>query len=125
MGSTKNVLKTYHAITNGDMSGDITSPVTSTQFLDNIGIQLNFTGTPTGTFQIQYSADYNQDSQGNVINAGNWITNSLITPTPAASGSADQIYIDLTQISSPWVRVKYVRTSGTGTLNMYITAKMV
>ena len=124
MGSTKNILRAWQAVTNGNMASTITSPVTNVQFLDNVGVQLNFTGTPVGTFAVQCSADYAQDSQGVVINAGNWISLPL-TPTPTAAGSADQIYLDLNQLSGPWMRVVYTAGSGSGTLNMYVTAKMI
>lgn len=107
------------------MAGDITSAVTNIQHMDNIGIQLNFTGSaPVGTFTVEVSIDYEQDDQGNVITAGNWISVTL-DPIPAAAGAADNIYIDLNQLSAPWIRVKYDRDSGTGTLNGYITGKMI
>lgn len=106
------------------MGANVTSAVTNIQFLDNIGVQFNFTGTPTGTFSVEISADYEQDTNGNVTNAGNWVS-LVLSPIPAAAGAADSIYIDITQISAPWVRAKYTRTSGTGTLNGFITAKQV
>lgn len=121
----KNTLQTFRNIIAGDMSqATITSAVSNIQFLDDIGIQLNFTGTPTGTFAVQVSIDYAQDSQGVVTNAGNWIGITL-SPAPVASGSADQIFIDIQQISAPWIRVVYTKTSGTGTLNGYISAKAI
>lgn len=122
----KSQLKQYAVIINGSMTGTstITSAVTNIQFLDNIGYQMNFTGTPTGTFYAQVSADYEQDNNGNVLNPGNWINLNL--PTPAvASGTSGLIYLDLNQLSAPWIRVQYVNSSGTGTLNAFITAKVV
>lgn len=124
MSGRKSNLAVFQNIVNGDMSGDVTSSVTNIEFIDNVGVQLNFTGTPTGTFKIQVSADYKQNSQGVVTNAGNWIDLSFST-TPSASGSASQIYIDMTQLSAPYIRVKYVRASGSGTLNGYIVGKQV
>lgn len=120
----KNVLKPYHAIVAGNMSGNITSPVTCIQYLDNCLIQLNFTGTPTGTFSVQVSADYARDDQGNVTNAGNWVPLTL-SPSPSAAGAANQIIIDMNEMPAPYLRVVYTFTSGTGTLDMYITAKSV
>lgn len=102
----------------------ITSAVSNIEFLDNIGLQLIFTGTPTGTFSVELSIDYQQDQQGNVINAGNWTAMSF-SSSPVASGAAGTVYIDINQISAPWMRVKYTKTSGTGTLQGYLTAKMV
>lgn len=125
--SRKNNLQQFQTITNGNMSADILSPVTCIQFLDNVGIQLNFTGTPTGTFNIQVSADYNQDNNGNVLNAGNWVTLTppALSSVPVAAGSPDTIFIDLNQLSAPYIRVQYAATSGTGSLNAFITAKML
>ena len=124
MSSTKNVLRKWDAIVAGSMATNITSPVTNVQFLDNICIQLNFTGTPTGTFSVEVSVDHEQDSQGAVTQAGNWVALPL-EPTPVAAGSADQIILDLNQISQPWIRVIYTATSGTGSLDMIISAKMI
>ncbi len=92
------------------MTGNLTSAVTSIQYLDNVGVQFNFTGTPTGSFAVQVSADYDQDQYGNVVNAGNWISLSL-SPSPSAAGSASSIYIDMTQLSAPWIRSTYTSTA--------------
>lgn len=114
-----------HIITDGDMSqASITSPAININFSDNVGLQLIFTGSPVGTFSAQVSIDHTQDSQGNVIVAGNWVDLDFGT-TPAASGSADDIYLDMNQLSAPWIRVKYTKTSGTGTLNAYIAYKVL
>ena len=102
----------------------ITSVATNIQYLDNIGIQLNFTGSPNGTFAVQVSADYQQDPEGSIRVPGNWIPIALPS-TPLASGSAGQIYIDLNQLSAPYIRVVYTKTSGTGTLNAFVTGKQV
>lgn len=115
----------YQNIVSGDMSlATITSSVTSIKRLDNIGIQLNWTGTPTGTFQVQISADYAQDNQGKITNVGNWIP-LVLSPAPAASGSAGNAYVDINQISAPWIRVVYTKTSGVGTLNGYLNGKTI
>lgn len=123
MSGRKGALARFQNITNGAMTGDITSVATNIEFLDNIGIQLNFTGSPTGSFDVQISADH-QEVNGNVTVAGNWV-DLVLSPAPAASGSADSIYIDMTQLSAPWLRVKYTFSSGTGTLNSFIVGKMI
>lgn len=124
MSGRKNTLRKYQTITNGSMAGSLTSTVTNIQFLDAIGVQFNFTGTPTGSFQVQVSADYAQDDNGNVQVAGNWV-NMTLSPAPVASGSADSIYIDIRSTSAPWMRLVYTRSSGSGTLNAFITAKAI
>ena len=125
--SRKSNLKRFNSIVNGSMAASITSPVSNIEFLDNIGVQLNWTGSPVGNFQVQVSLDYDQDNNGNVINAGNWVAvvlqpgSSINAPTTLGS----PIVIDLNQLSAPWLRIVYNRTSGSGTLNAFVSAKMV
>lgn len=119
----------------GSMAADVTSIVTSLAYLDNVGIQLNWTGSPVGIFQIQISADHAQDAQGNVTVAGNWCPITLtyydaggatfVTTTDIPVTVGSPIYLDLTQLSAPWIRVFYDRTSGTGALEAFITAKQL
>lgn len=112
----------FQLITSGNMNASITSDAVYTQYQDNIGIQLNWTGVPVGTFDVQISMDHHQDINGNITVAGNW-TSLPLSPAIAASGGADTAYIDLNQQSAPYFRVVYTRTSGTGTLNVFATAK--
>lgn len=122
--SRKAHLASYKTIDGGDMSGDLTSSVTNIEFLDNIGIQLNIAGTATGTFDVQISADFSKNSQGVVINQGNWVDLALETPA-SATGSSDTIYIDLNQLSAPWIRLVYNSVSGSGTVNAFIVGKQI
>jgi len=107
----------------------LTSAVTAIEFLDNIGYQINFTGSPVGTFSVQISADYDQDQNGNVINAGQWITvpvqqnGTSYTLIPTSLGSP--MFLDLNQLSAPFIRLIYTKTSGTGTVNAFVCGKMV
>jgi len=124
MSGRKNNLQSFQIITNGTMGvGSITSTVSHIGFLDNIGYQFNFTGSPVGTFAVQISADYAQDTEGNVTNPGNWAPLTFSTIPSTASGSP--VYLDITQVSAPWIRAVYVGTSGSGTLNAFMTAKMI
>jgi hypothetical protein len=127
MSGRKSNLKTYQALSAQSMAASFTSPVTSIINQDNLAIQLNFTGAPVGSFVVEVSSDYSNDQASNgspVINAGNWIALTL-DGSPSAAGSADQIFIDLNQIPAPFIRVRYVRTSGTGSCDMFITTKML
>lgn len=123
--SRKNNLLKYKLISEGDMSGDIVSPVTNVQFLDNIAIQAVWSGTsPVGTISVEVSIDYAEDNQGNVINAGNWVAIDL-DPVPAVSGNTGSDFIDINQLSAPWIRVKYTAGSGVGDLDVYVSAKQL
>lgn len=126
MSGRKNALPKFKIVSAGDQSqATVTSSVTNIEFMDNIGIQVNIlTGTASGTFDVQISADHFEVNQ-NVQTAGNWI--SLGTPYTATvtSGSPANIYFDLNQLSAPWVRLLYTKSSGTGTFDAFIAGKML
>lgn len=125
MSGRKNTLPAYQIITAGDMStASITSAISNIQYLDNISLQLIWTGSPVGTFAVQGSLDHSQDSLGNVTNAGTW-DGLTLNPAPAAIGSAGHILLDLNELSFPWIRVVYTKTSGTGSLTAWIGGKML
>lgn len=119
-----NYLQPFHFITAQSMTTSSTSVAVEIQEQDNIGIQLNWTGTPNGAFTFQVSADHLQDAQGNIQVAGNWITLTL-NPTINAVGAADSAYIDFNQLSARYIRVVYTASSSTGTLDGYVTGKGV
>jgi len=133
--SRKNVLPVHQIITAGDMSlTSVTSSVTEIKYLDNVGIQLQWTGSPVGTFQVQVSADHNENAVGTgVTSAGQWIplavsflsSGSLTVATDIPTSGGSPIYMDLTQLSAPYIRVVYTKASGSGTLSAFITSKMI
>lgn len=124
MSGRKNNLLKFQTVINGSMAGSLTSAVTNIEFLDNIGIQAIWSSgsTPVGTLQVEISIDYAQDTFGNVTNPGTWTS---LTTTASVSGNTGNVYFDINQISSPWIRLTYVRASGSGTLNAYVTGKMI
>jgi hypothetical protein len=95
--------------------------------LDNIGIELDVTAAASlsGIVSIQISASYAQDSLGNVLNAGTWITlmNPSGSPVEATVTTTGAVYFDLNQLSAPWIRLVWTASSGTGTANGLIAAK--
>lgn len=119
-----NLLNPVKIFNDGDMSGNLTSIIVETKLQDNVGIQLHWTGTPTGTFSVEISIDHKEDVLGNVVVAGHWVSLPLL-PAIAAAGAGDDAYIDLNQLSASYVRVKYTRSAGSGTLNGFMVAKGV
>lgn len=115
-----NSLKNYHIISAASMAASVTSDPQPIQFQDNIGIELVWTGSAVGVFSVQVSINYDPLTN----NAGSWVTLTL-SPGITAGGTDDTAYIELNQLSAPWVRIVYTRTSGTGTLDAYIAAKGV
>lgn len=125
MSGRKNNLLRYHTIKAGDGSGDLISDTTNIQFLDNIGFQIDMTGTMTGQFFVQCSADYDRQPEGQVVNPGHWVSLTLNPSATVTGGSPTDIYIDINQLSAPWIRLIYTHTSGSGTVEAFLTAKMV
>ncbi len=135
MSSRKSNLKQFRVITNGVMTGTnvLTSSITAIEFLDNLSYQFDWTSSPVGTFSVEISNNYNQDSQGNVLVTGTWVpvmltyyTGGVWVTSPTVSTSVGTpIYIDITQTSAPWIRCKYTNASGSGVLNVTISGKMV
>lgn len=76
--------------------------------MDNIGLEVTWTGTPTGTFTV------------NVSNSG--ISFYALTFSPALAqpaGSASGYAIDLNQIPFKYIMLKYINASGSGVLSVY------
>jgi hypothetical protein len=91
---------------------------------DNIGIQLDWTGDPVGTFAINISSNRRQDDNGNVLYPGTFVTLPLV-PAIVATGTPNTAYIDLNQMSCQFVQVVYTAVSGTGTLTGIVVAKAI
>jgi hypothetical protein len=124
-------IRKFQNFTGGSMTGTsvITSIQSSIQFVDDIGIELVWTGSPVGNFQVQVSADYDPNQEI----AGSWIPllftywngTLFVTSYSIPTSLASPYYIDIPLTSAPWIRVQYTNTSGTGTLNSFLTAKAV
>lgn len=125
MSGRKNTLITQ-ILTSQSMAASFTSPVTVVANLDNCSYQINFTtANAVGSFAIQASNDYKSVQPGTAVqNAGNWVTLD-IGGTPVAAGSSDTIVVDLNQLPFNAIRFVYTRTSGTGTLDAFISMKQL
>lgn len=81
-------------------------------------IQLVWTGTPTGSLYLQKSIDLT-----------NWVTMGMFDSVNTNqssidfSGSADDDIVFINDLTFPFMRLKYVMTSGDGDLNFYIVLK--
>jgi hypothetical protein len=125
--SAKTILKSFKIMSAGDMSqATLTSIPTEITILDDISFQFNFTGTPTGTFNIQVSADYEPGRAPNMepANAGNWV-NLPFSPALSAGGSAGSVFVDIVQTGASYIRATYTKTSGTGSLDILVTGKAI
>lgn len=76
--------------------------------MDNIGLEVTWTGTPSGLFEVMVS------------NSG--ISFYSLTFTPALAqpaGSGGGYAVDLNQLPFKYIMLRYTNTSGSGTLNVY------
>jgi hypothetical protein len=105
------------------MSGNLVSKVTIVKMLSQISYDFSWTGSPTGTFNVQVSNSYTQDESGNVANPGTWDNLPLSAPTNA-TGSAGNGFVDIFGTGSYAMRVTYTAGSGSGTLTVTINAKV-
>ena len=89
-------LNIFQLITNGVMTGTatITSPIQNVQNFDNLGLQLTWTGTPTGTLSILGSVD------GVNFYALSFTNPALIQPAGSASG----YLVNLNQFPWPYLQ---------------------
>lgn len=126
MSGRKNPLPKFKIVTQGDMSqSTVVSTITTIEYQDNIGIQVNITsGSASGTFDVAISGDH-FEVNGNVTVAGTFVT--LGTPYQAVvtSGSPSTIYFDLNQLSAPYIRLLWTKTSGSGAFDAFIVGKMI
>lgn len=113
----KFVLKPAQITSGQSMGSDFELLCPSSLQADVIGIQLNYSGTPTGKLEVMGSVDgTNYTPLFLSINGASGL--SIAIPT-----NASPIVIDLYGSSIPYLKLKYTRTSGTGTANVYFTYK--
>lgn len=117
-----NVLAKYTIFELRDMDESFSSDPTPCNGQDNIGIQIKWIGTPTGTFGVQVSNDYYPGDSTNPFNAGTW-TDLVLSDEIAAAGSSDNAAINLKQLPFSYYRVVYDFVSGTGLATAVVTHK--
>lgn len=92
---------------------------TEVQLMDNIGIILNWTGTPVGEFEIYVS---NKEQKPSV--AADYVKLDF-GATIAINNAQSSHLIYINQIPYKWIAIKYVFTSGNGTLEAIMNNRMV
>lgn len=122
--ASRPIFTPFSVITNGNMATSLTSAVTIIQNLSMISYDISWSGSsPVGVMSVQVSNTYTQNADGTVRNAGNWTTLTLST-TPTVSGNTGNGGIDVDATGFYAMRLVYTRTSGTGTMNATIAAKV-
>lgn len=106
-------------LVNSSLGADVVSVGMLLEDTRTFAIQAVWSGTPTGTLRLQASCD--RGTEGNVDNVVNW-SNIASTDVALAGAAGGQLW-NIDGAGYRWVRVQYVRTSGTGTLNARISVK--
>lgn len=97
-------------IDTGDMSADVESDVIDTRYINMLAVTLVSTGSPNGEYQLLVSEN-NEDFEP-------------VTLDPTASITGSGTYSIAAQLwPHSYLKVKFVFSSGTGTLNAWITKK--
>lgn len=129
--SNRPFIKPFSVITDGNMSGNITSDVSILQ-LPTVGVYTySWSGaTPVGAISIEISNDYSEGGiNGKPVNAGTWtaiyftLNGSTVTNSAPVTGNTGTGAIEFST-GAYAIRTKYTFTSGTGTLQAVICAKV-
>lgn len=122
--SSRPQLSPEQIITDGDMSDDIVSEVTIIQKISLVSYSFSWSGSsPVGVITIEVSNDFSLNGDGSVRNEGTWSALD-IDPAGAVSGSSGTGFVNISDISAYAIRAVYTSTSGTGTIQGYITGKV-
>lgn len=113
----------FSCVTNASMAADVIGIPQIIPLQPITGYEVNWTGTPTGTFTVEVSNSYAINADGSVKNAGSW--NALpLSPVISPAGAPGTGFINLTGLAGYAVRLHYVRTAGVGTLNALSISKV-
>jgi hypothetical protein len=86
----------------------IYSQIVDLSTMDNVGLEVSWTGTPSGTFSVMGS------------NSGSFFTALTFDPALAQpSGSAGGYLVDLFTYPFKYIMLQYVNVSGSGSLFVY------
>jgi hypothetical protein len=113
--SRKSVIRGYKVITDGDMTGNLTSAETNVTNLDNVGYLVEWSdgATPVGTITVEVQSG-----------PSGWCALDFGSPI-AVSGNSGSIVLNINQIPFENIRLNYVAGSGGATLNVTLSSKVV
>ena len=102
---------TFNALvlTNGNMTGNLESEVIDTSRVDSVVFYAKWTGSPVGTLKVQVSID-----DINYVD---------LDDSPVAVTEAGDFMWNIVDTNYDKIKVVYVATSGSGTLNVQANVK--
>lgn len=110
-----NLILPNHIVISGDMSQTtVSSTAITVSYQDNVGIQVTWTGTPTGVIEVDGSND-----------GTNFYSLTFNPAISQPAGVAGGFLLDINQFPFAYIKLLYTKTSGTGVLDAYLVAKGV
>lgn len=122
MSGRKNVIVPIKIASAQSLGATFQSAATNIQFLDRVALALDCTTSDAvGTFTIQGRTSPPTQQGSSLGPASEWADLDMNAMTLS---SADKyIVIDIINTGLVWIRVSYVRTSGTGSCDIWLAAK--
>jgi len=101
-------------IENGDMASNISSETIDLTEITHLTAQMSWTGTsPSGAIQIFFSCD-----------GINFNTTGAVLASSITGNLGNLVFSNFTaRRTAPYAQIRYLRTSGSGTLNVILTGK--
>ena len=118
----KNIVQAFPLMTDEDMSGDITSAETSVKNLDKATVRITWDigSSPVGVVTVQAL----QEKDNIPVSDSDWFDVDFdATITIDNTETEHQILFETLPFDK--IRLRYTRTSGSGTMNAKISAKQV
>lgn len=113
-------------VQNEDMTGAVTSEPVNLISIYSYSIQAYWAGgaNPSGLFYLQGSNDPGDDGSGQAVSDPvNW---TIVGGSPVPiNGTPGSITYDVASCGYRWVRLQYVPTSGSATINVTLNVKGV
>lgn len=113
--SRKSVVPSYKMIDSGNLASNITSSIVSVKNLDKASIHVEWSGAaPVGTLSVEARNG----------EADNWYALDFGSAI-SVSGNSGEHQIVFNELPFTDIRLQYSFTSGTGSIDAFITAKVV
>jgi len=121
--SSRPELKPFKVITNAPATADVISIPTVINTFSLVGYTVSWSSGVVGSFNVEVCNDAQFEVNGNYIaGTGTWVAITLSTPV-TATGTAGTAFIDIDAISAANMRLHFVFTSGSGTINATVAGK--
>lgn len=119
MSATKRLLQPHKVINAGDCAGNVQGAETSVENIDTVVYEIVTTGSPVGVVQIEFL----NAKRGVETDTDSWklLQFSVGTDLPVSGAQSDTVVISPNPFYK--LRPKFVRTSGTGTIDITIFGK--